>query len=307
LILKVHENSEQVHDQVITAANNFGLKVLATDTGLVDQGAHLGGPDVRWVKPPRVAMLVDRPTSYTSGHTWYLFDQVWQYPVTRVAGRALGNLDLSKYNVLILPDGNYSDAEAPGERTVNRLKDWVRSGGTLIAIKGAAAWAAGDKVKLLATKVEKKPMKPGDSKTTAEPAESAPAAPGTSPGAERQEGEPPDPVPGAFLHASVYDDHWITFGMNRTTDVLVNTNLVLSPLKPMDGRNLVTFAASDNLLRSGFCWPETLKQMAGKPFVLYQSLGDGHVVGFVDDPNFRAMCPEVQRLFLNAVLLGPGH
>jgi hypothetical protein len=41
--------------------------------------------------------------------------------------------------------------------------------------------------------------------------------------------------------------------------------------------------------------------------VVYQSLGAGHVIGFADDPNFRAMCPETQRLFLNAVLFGPGH
>jgi hypothetical protein len=122
LILKVHENSDAVHDAASEAAREFGLRIHATDTGLVDQGAHLGGPDVRWVKPPRIAMLVDRPASYTAGHTWYLFDQVWKFPVTRVSARSLGNLDLTKYNVLILPDGNYADAEAPGERTANLLK-----------------------------------------------------------------------------------------------------------------------------------------------------------------------------------------
>ena len=31
--------------------------------------------------------------------------------------------------------------------------------------------------------------------------------------------------------------------------------------------------------------------MAGKPLVLYQSLGRGHVVAFADDPNYRAMTP----------------
>jgi hypothetical protein len=308
LILKVHENPDSLHDHVAEAAHKFGLKIHATDTGSVDHGAHFGGPDVRWVKPPTVAMLVDRPAGYTVGHTWYLFDQVWQYPVTRVAGRSLGSLDLTKYNVLILPDGNYSDGDAPKDPTVSRLKDWVRSGGTLILVKGAAAWGAGDKVKLLATKAEKKPPKPSDAKLAAESSEPLPvssAAAGSGP--EKQEGEPPDAVPGAFLRASVYDDHWVTFGMNRTTDILMNGNLVLAPLKATDGRNLVTFVSSGNLLTSGFCWPDTLKQIAGKPYVLYQSLGDGHVIGFTDDPNFRAMCPETQRLFLNAVLLGPGH
>jgi hypothetical protein len=307
LIVKVHDNPESVHDNVAEAAHKFGLRIHATDTGLVDQGAHLGGPNVRWVKPPKVAMLVDRPASYTVGHTWYLFDQVWQYPVTRVASRSLGSLDLTKYNVLILPDGNYSDGDAPKDATVTRIKDWVRSGGTLILVKGAAAWGAADKVKLLATKAEKKPPKPGDAKPAAESTEPLPASSAAASVPEKQDGEPPDAVPGAFLRASVYDDHWVTFGMNRSTEILMNGNLILAPLKPTDGRNLVTFAPQDKLLTSGFCWPETLKLIAGKPYVVYQSLGDGHVIGFTDDPNFRAMCPETQRLFLNAWLLGPGH
>lgn len=306
LIVKVPENTDAVHDAVAAAAEKYSLKIYATDSGLVEHGAHLGGPDVHWVKPPRIAMVVDRPASYTAGHTWYLFDQVWHYPVTRVAFRSLGSLDLSKYNVLVLPDGNYSEFEGGGDAALSRLKDWIRSGGTLVTVKGAAAWAASDKVKLLATKREKKAPKAGDSKTGAEAAEST-AAGSTPPGSDSQSFESPDPVPGAFVRATVYDDHWITFGLNRTTDVLLNSDLILSPVKPADGRNLVNFASADKLVRSGFCWPETIKQLANKPYVIYQPLGAGHLIAFADDPNFRAMCPEMQRLFLNAVLLGPGH
>ena len=302
LILKVHENPESLHDQVSDAAVKFGLTIHATDTGLVDEGAHLGGPDVRWVKPARVAMVVDRPASYTVGHTWYLFDQFLQYPVTRVAGRLLGSLDLTKYNVLIMPDGNYTDQDAPSDRTVARIQDWVQSGGTLIVVKGAAAWASGDKVKLLSAKAEKKPAK---SLGPAQPGSEA--APPAGPAAEKQQGEPPDPVPGAFLRATTYDDHWVTFGMPRNLSLLMNGNLILTPMKPTEGRNLVSFVPQDKLLASGFCWPETLKQLAGKPYVLYQAHGEGHVVAFTDDPNFRAMCPEAQRLFWNAVLLGAAH
>ncbi|HEY2157463.1 MAG TPA: hypothetical protein VGH33_17675, partial [Isosphaeraceae bacterium] len=119
--------------------------------------------------------------------------------------------------------------------------------------------------------------------------------------------ETPDSVPGAFLRASAYDDHFVTFGSPPEITPLVNTDLILSPLKPTDGRNLVNFSPRDRLLASGFCWPQTLDLMAGKPLVLYQALGKGHVIAFADDPNFRAMVPTTQRLFLNAVFLGPGH
>ena len=46
--------------------------------------------------------------------------------------------------------------------------------------------------------------------------------------------------------------------------------------------------------------------MAGKPLVLYQSLGKGHVVAFADDPNYRAMTPTSQRFFLERRLLRSG-
>ena len=76
---------------------------------------------------------------------------------------------------------------------------------------------------------------------------------------------------------------------------------------PTAGRNLVTFAQQDQLLTSGFCWPETLELLAETPYVVYQSRGRGHIVAFADDPNYRAMYPGLQRLFFNAAFFGPGH
>jgi hypothetical protein len=95
--------------------------------------------------------------------------------------------------------------------------------------------------------------------------------------------------------------------MKGSTKVLFNGNQCLTPFKkPTEGRNLVTFD-SEHVLASGFCWRESIEAIAGKAYLLYQAQGAGHVVAFADDPNFRAMCPEAQRLFLNAVLFGPGH
>lgn len=187
------------------------------------------------------------------------------------------------------------------------LKDWVRGGGTLILVKGAALWATEKSVGLLASKQIKKVVKtePEPDKKPVEKGEKPAAAPESKPDGEKPE-EPPDPVPGAFLRASVYDDHFVTFGSPGEIYPLINTELILASLKPTDGRNLVNFAARE-LLVSGFCWPQTLELMAGKPLVLYQSVGRGHVVAFADDPNYRAMTPVTQRFFLNAVFLGPGH
>jgi len=305
LLLRTSENPDALHESIRRVAVAHGLSVVATDTGQVDEGAGLGGFHVSWIKPPKVAMLVDRPASPFAGHTWYLFDEVWHYPVTRVPGAVLSELDLTKYNVLVLPDGRYPGPL--GESSVARLKDWVHGGGTLVLVKGAASWATEKSVGLLASKPVKKPVKSEPEPDTKAPEKrDKPAAPVESKTDGAKPEEPPDPVPGAFLRATVYDDHFITFGSPAEIFPLVTTDLILAPLGPADGRNLVTFAARD-VLASGFCWPQTLELTAGKPMVLYQSLGKGHIVAFADDPNYRAMTPTSQRFFLNAVFFGPGH
>ena len=298
LILRVHENPPSLRKSLQQAAATHGLTIHGTDSAFVEEGAHLGGPHVEWVKPPRVVLLMDRPLSPFSGHTWYLFDRQLRYPTTRVAMRYLDRLDLSKYNVLILPDGRYSTETAPGEGAVERLRDWVRRGGTLIAVKGGAVWASSDKVKLLASKLVRQNVSRAEAETDSGAGDKSP----------EPETEPPASVPGAFLKTTVYGDHWVTFGIKSPLSAFFEGNLIFSPLSPTKGRNLVTFARTDDdLLVSGFCWPRTLELLGEKPYVLYQSLGSGHIVAFADDPNFRAMYPELQRLFFNAVMFGPGH
>ena len=68
----------------------------------------------------------------------------------------------------------------------------------------------------------------------------------------------------------------------------------------------MTFQAQEEPV-SGFCWPETLELLGRTPYVVYLSEGEGHIVGFTDDPNYRAQSPVSSRLFQNAVFFGPGH
>lgn len=40
---------------------------------------------------------------------------------------------------------------------------------------------------------------------------------------------------------------------------------------------------------------------------MHQPMGQGHVIAFAEDPNYRAFTEATQLLFINAVLLGGGH
>jgi hypothetical protein len=295
MLLKKQDNPEKLHEIIRHLAEKLHLQVVPANTGFVTEGAHFGGPHVRWVRLPRICLLMDSPTSYSVGHTWYLFDQVWKYPTTRVSFQQLSRLDLNDFNVLIIPHGRYNGGRAPSEQTIARLKQWVRDGGTLILVKGAASWAANEDVGLLATKRVMKTVKKDAADDKA------------SDSSKEESKQSPESVPGAYLRANVFSKHWLTFGCPEKLEVLFNGNLMFEPLDPTKGRSLVEFVDGKGLLTSGFCWPETLELAGGKTYLSYQSSGEGHIIAFADDPNYRAMYPNLQRLFINAAIFGPGH
>ena len=295
LILKVSENDDSLLEKIQFAIRKFGgFEVVATDTAFVEEGAHMGGPDVRWVKPPKVLLAVNRPTNYSSGHTWYLFDQILRYPTTRVNGQSFSSVPLSEFNTIVLPDGRYNSSTGFSESTAKELKDWVSDGGTLITLRGATAWVAEEKIGLLKnTRLKREienPAKDGDEKEKAKP-----------------EKVSPDSSPGVFLHANVFQDHFVSFGFAPDMDVFYSGNIILSPTVETGGRSIVSFGKREGLVSSGFCWPKTLDLLAETPFVIHRPMGKGHIIAFTDDPNFRAMYPALQRLFINAAMFGAGH
>lgn len=283
LILKVRSNKGSIHKEIARAAKQFHLDIHGVNSSFVESGTHFGGSSVHWVRPPKILMLTDRPTSSSSGHTWYLFDQVLNYPTTRVAGRSLSRVDLDQYNVLILPSGSYGDGDAPSKSMVTKIKAWVKKGGTLIVVKQAATWAMKKEIGLLKAKR------------------------GLDKSSGKDKGQIPGDVPGAFLRTNVLQDSWLSYSYQESLTAFFNGDILFEPLDADSGQNVIRFAARSQLLQSGFCWPDALRVISGKSYLLKQGMGRGRVIAFADDPNYRAMYPSLQRLFINASLFGPSH
>ena len=69
---------------------------------------------------------------------------------------------------------------------------------------------------------------------------------------------------------------------------------------------VVRLAGESELRLSGLLWPEARQRLADTAYATVESLGRGQVILFATDPTYRMWLPGMQRLFLNAVLLGPG-
>jgi hypothetical protein len=149
LIVKVKDNPENLHDRMVALSARHGVDVYPTDTAWVEEGVNLGSTYVNYLKPPSIALAWHEPTHpYSAGWTRYVLEQMYGLPITLLRTRRLGRADLSKYDVLILPDGiarfgSYS--QALGEDAAKRIKEWVRAGGTLVTFSDASRWLTEEK------------------------------------------------------------------------------------------------------------------------------------------------------------------
>ncbi|MFQ5752534.1 MAG: M14 family metallopeptidase, partial [bacterium] len=327
LIIKVKNNPPDLHQRLEKIAASTGVDIYPTNSAWVEEGINFGSNQVRFLKKPKIAMAYQIPTrSYSVGWTRYLLEQEFSYPVTIINTLQLGRIDLNKYNVLILPDaarflGGYG--QILGESGANKIKTWVQNGGTLVTIGEATHWLTGEKVGLLATtrelkggkpeKSKQEEKKPEKSKQPSKPATS-PAQPGATPQAPfdlekaiQPEKELPGATPGAIMRVKLDMEHWLAFGYDGDTNVLVSSRNIFTPMKLDKGRNIGLYMPEDKLLVSGFTWQDAKKQIANKAYLMYQPLGRGHVVAFAEDPNYRAFMDGLNLLFMNAIFFGPGH
>jgi hypothetical protein len=233
------------------------------------------------------------------------------------------------------------------DAVLGRLKDWLRGGGTLITLAEATRWATGENVGLLDTKPLLKNGNldaPGDKpapgmtkpspapstgkpaleptpglspasaeKPSAESAKSA-AAPSAKPDSKfdydaaiQPDRERPDAQPGAILRVIVDTEHWLSAGQDAESQTMIEGSRVFAPLKLNSGRNVGIYADKGRLIASGLIWPENQDLLVQKAFLMHQPMGQGHVIAFAEDANYRAFSEATMLLFMNAVLLGPAY
>jgi hypothetical protein len=330
-VVRVTRNDSTLTARIDALARAAGVEVTGVSTAQAGSGQYgIGSESIIPIPAPSIAVVADEGVSQTGyGAIWYSLERRYGVRFTPIGVGELDR-DLSKFTAIVFPSGRYSRVS---KDAVDRIKAWVRSGGTLVTMGSATAWAAEEGVALTsarrvtadaeaaAPKPEAAPAKPAASPaapTTAsaaapKPVASAPEArdrlaqeliPYQSTSASN---DAPESVPG--IHADVLLDrtHWLTAGYDapRLT-VLLEGDLFLHPSK--EGENVAIFPTTGPLVRAGFTWPgNTERLLRGTAFLIDEPLGAGHVVLFTNEPLFRGWWRALDKLVMNALVLGAAY
>lgn len=313
-VIRAAGNPADLHQRLTALATKHGAEIVPTDTTYVESGISLGSNEAAYLKAPRVLMAWDTPTSSLSaGWTRYTLERRYGQPVTIVRTASLARANFADFDVLVLPSGSFGGTL--NDAVLNRIKDWLRAGGTLVTLGEATRWATGNNVGLLSTTGLLKDGRP-DVPPSGSGGSGGSGGTGGAGGAKpaefdydqaiQPERERPASQPGAILRVDLETDHWLSAGHDDELFSMIEGNRVFAPLKLNDGRNVGIWSAKEQLIASGLVWPEAQDILVNKPYLMHQPFGQGHVIAFAEDANYRALSEGTMLLFMNAVLLGPG-
>lgn len=311
LIIPRAGNPENLNEILTRIATDSGAHVDGLDKSWMQDGPNVGSANVQRMFAPNIAMAWDVPTNVLSaGSTRFIIEREFNYPVTAIRPDRLSWEDLSRYNVIILPataGGNYE--QFLGNQGRENLRQWIQRGGVLITLGNATRFAISGDQPLLNSALEKKAQLDD---VAAKPAGSRVSGAIISGHDDhlrylRDPDAGPDWVSGVITRAEVDQEHWLTAGIHTQLHTMFIGSDIYTPLRINDGRNVVNYACKDNVLASGFMWPENHEQIAHKPLVMVQNHGRGMVISFTQEPNFRAYLDGQQVLLMNAIFRAAAH
>lgn len=259
------------------------------------QGISLGSNNMPAVRPVRIGLISGEGVDSTSfGFLWSLLDRQVGLPHDRIDVANLRQIDLTDFDVLVLPSGGYEDRI--GERARTSLDAWVKGGGVLVAVGEAIQWLEEHEL----TEIKSwQPPKREDKEEENE--EEDPEVSESS--VERELASRPIFTPGAVLATQMQPLHPLTAGLAASPPVLYEGSTVWKTFG--DPRKDVLVAQDENPVLAGFAWPEAEERLAGALLVGMEPRGAGALVLFAQDPAYRLFWRATAPIFLNAVLYGP--
>ena len=278
-------NSDSLYTILRQVAQYTGVNFSSVNTGFSTDGVDLGSNQFETVKLPKVLMPIGAGTSqYEAGEVWFMMDQYVGMPITKVDMAQLGRVDISKYDVIVMVNGQYPTDIG----FISKMKDWIENGGTLITFKSASEWAIKSKI----VKEKLRALQDSTAIATRINHEDASANEGAK------------LTGGAIFSADLDITSPLGYGYTDRKIALYRNSNTLLEVSENAYNTVIKYDA--NPLLNGYVHPTALKKIASSAGLLIKTIGQGRTVLFSDNPNFRGTWLGTSRLFFNAVFYGKG-
>ncbi len=279
-----------------TIAAEDGITVHALTSGRSatgTAGVNVGGPAAVPLEEPRTLLVVGRDISlYDAGEVWHLLDYRMDMPVSLRSRERLDGIDWNRYTHIVFSSGDYEDYEP---EFAGRLRQWVADGGTIIGLRDAAPWVRtsvldwidpdSDEGLAAAAVAEEEPEE--EEETERAPYE------------EKDDREAIDVVGGAIFRGDLDSSHPLGFGYSGR-EIYLHKN-INEPMESTDNPYATVIAYAADPVLSGYVSGENVKALAGTAALIAERMGNGSVILFADNPNFRGYWYGTNKLFLNAL------
>ncbi|MEN8852369.1 MAG: M14 family metallopeptidase [Candidatus Arcticimaribacter sp.] len=267
-------SEKELYTLMQEVASAAEINIHSVSTGLT-RGIDLGSRNFETIKKPKVALLVgDGVRSYDAGEIWYLMDTQYHMPVTKLDVKSIKYRDISKYTHIVLPSYNgglLNDAK-------EKLSDWIKNGGHLIAYRDAVKWA--NKQELIEEEFREKELIAEDVSFVNQ---------GKFKGAQA--------IGGAIFNSRIDRSHPINFGIEDDYLALFRNSKIFMEPEENSYDNPIQYT-QDPLL-SGYISEEQLALLKGAVPFKIKSKGRGSILLMTDNTNFRAFWLGTQQLYAN--------
>lgn len=274
-------SADELYTFLQEVAKESHLTINAVSTGLT-KGIDLGSNDFDPIKKQHVAVLVgDGIRSYDAGEIWHLFDTRYQMKITKLDTKDFNRTDLRRYTDIIIPSGWGSSML--DKNGAEKLKSWVKNGGTVIGFRTVANWFKNNdflKLKMREDTLVAKNIRFD----------------------QRNDFRGAQVTGGAIFEANIDRSHPVVFGYkNNTLPLFRNTNIYLEPEED-SYNNPIQY--TNNPLLSGYISEENKELIKNSVPFKSRRMGSGRVILFTDNTNFRAFWYGTNKLMMNAIFFG---
>lgn len=279
-------------DSVLTGlANTHQIEMVSTTTGKSDKGQDFGSTQFKFIKPFKIAILKGRGIGGNSvGELWFYFDQEVNYPVSLIDVEQIASLDISSYEVVIMPSGNY---QLP---VMEKIVSFAKAGGRVIALERSLQSFEKDKNLIFGKSTSEFREKLEKEKQAVKP--------GTDSLLVRFEDRRKMAVEGisasSIYRLSLDSSHPFSYGIGSEI-FLSKRNSAVFPYLPENAYNVGYFKPDAHI--SGFVGSKLKKELENTLGIGQEGLGRGSIIYLTDSPVYRSFFHSGKLLLGNMVFL----